>query len=212
MAKEGSGLVLGTLVLSLVLFFLSVLGKSQALLLPGTVLLAVTLFFIFFFRDPDREIPEGENLVLAPADGRIISIKSFSDNEFVKSSGTRVSIFLSLWDAHVNRTPISGQVKDLKYHPGKFHPAFREKSSVENEQTEIWLENGHLKVVMKQIAGVLARRVVCRLRPGDKALAGERFGMIKFGSRVDLFLPESVKVMVNLNQKVKAGETIVGRY
>jgi len=212
MAKEGSNLVIGTLVLSLVLFFLSVVAKSHVLLVPGALLTGLTLFLIFFFRDPDREIPEGENLVLAPADGKIVSLTSFSDNEFIKSSGTRMSIFLSLWDAHVNRNPISGKITNLEYHPGRFHPAFGGKSSLENERMEIWLENDQLRVVMKQIAGVLARRLVCSLRPGDRVLAGNRFGMIKFGSRVDLFLPACVKIEVKLHQKVKAGETIIGRY
>ncbi len=212
MSREGSNLVIGTLVLSLTLFFLSVLAKSQALLIPAALFTGLTLFLIFFFRDPDREIPEGENLVLAPADGKIVSLSSFSDNQFIKSSGTKMSIFLSLWDAHVNRNPISGKITNLEYHPGRFRPAFGEKSSLENEQTEIWLENDHLKIVMKQIAGVLARRLVCRLRPGDQVLAGNRFGMIKFGSRVDLFLPACVKIEVRLHQKVKAGETVIGRY
>jgi phosphatidylserine decarboxylase len=212
MAKEGLNLVIGTLVLSLVMFFLSVLAHNQILLISGGVFLALSLFFVFFFRDPERKIPEGENLVLAPADGRIISLSSFSENGFLKSSGTQLSIFLSLWDPHVNRNPISGVVKSLKYRPGEFHPAFREKASLRNEQTEIWLENDHVKVIMKQIAGILARRVVCRLKPGDKVLAGGIFGMIKFGSRVDLLLPEDVRIEVKLNEKVKAGESIIGRY
>ncbi len=212
MVKEGLNSVLVTLILSLILFFLFLWSDAEIFLISGGIFFALSLFLIFFFRDPERKIPEGENLVLAPADGKIISLKDFSTNEFIESSGTQMSIFLSLWDAHVNRNPVSGEVKNLKHSPGKFHPAFREKSSVENEQAEIWLENDHLKVVIKQIAGVLARRVVCRLKPGDRVVVGEKFGMIKFGSRVDLFVPENVKVTVDLNQKVKAGETIVGRY
>ncbi len=212
MVKEGLNLVVGTLVLSLILFFFSVLCNSIVLLFSGGVFLILTLFFAFFFRDPEREVPEGENLVLAPADGRIISLNGFSDNEYLKSSGTKMSIFLSLWDPHVNRNPISGVVKNLKYNPGKFHPAFKETASWENEQTEIWLENERVRILMRQIAGVLARRVICRFKTGDKILAGEKFGMIRFGSRVDLFLPENVKIEVDLNEKVKAGETIIGRY
>lgn len=212
MAKEGVNLVIGALVFSLILFFFSVLIHSQILLISAGVFLVLSLFLVFFFRDPKREIPEGENLVLAPADGKIVSLRSFSEDESLKSSGTKMSIFLSLWDLHINRNPISGVVKNLKYHSGKFHPAFREKASLENEQAEIWLENDHVRIIMKQIAGVLARRIICRLKLGDKILAGERFGMIKFGSRVDLFLPDNVRIEVNLNQKVKAGETIIGRY
>jgi phosphatidylserine decarboxylase len=212
MAKEGLNLVIGTLVLSLIMFFFSVLVHSGILFVMGGFFIALALFFIFFFRDPERKIPQGENLVLAPADGKVISLKGFSEDEFLASSGTRLSIFLSLWDPHVNRNPISGVVQNFEYRPGKFHPAFKEKASLRNEQTEIWLENDHVKVIMKQIAGILARRVVCRLKPGDKVLAGERLGMIKFGSRVDLFLPEDVRIEVHLNERVKAGETIIGRY
>jgi phosphatidylserine decarboxylase len=212
MAKEGLNLVAGTLVLSLILFFFSVLGHSSVLLFLGGAFLILSLFFVFFFRDPERKIPKGENLVLAPADGRIISLKNFSDDEFLKSSGTKVSIFLSVLDPHINRNPITGMIMNLKYNPGKFLPAFREKASLENEHTEVWLENNQVKLVMKQIAGVLARRIICRFEKGDKILGGERFGMIKFGSRVDLFLPENVRIEVELNEKVKAGETIIGRY
>ena len=132
MVKEGLNLVAGALVLSLILLFFSVLSHSFVLLFSGGVFLILTLFFVFFFRDPEREVPEGENLVLAPADGKIISLTGFSDNEYLKSSGTKMSIFLSLWDPHVNRNPISGIVKNLKYNPGKFHPAFKEKASSEN--------------------------------------------------------------------------------
>ena len=212
MAKEGLNLVAGTLVLSLILFFFSVLGHSSVLLFLGGAFLILSLFFVFFFRDPERKIPKGENLVLAPADGRIISLKNFSDDEFLKSSGTKVSIFLSVLDPHINRNPITGMIMNLKYNPGKFLPAFREKASLENEHTEVWMENNQVKLVMKQIAGVLARRIICRFEKGDKILGGERFGMIKFGSRVDLFLPENVRIEVELNEKVKAGETIIGRY
>jgi phosphatidylserine decarboxylase len=212
MVKEGINLVIGTLVFSLILFFLWVLLQSKLFLISGGLFLALCLLLTFFFRDPKRKIPRGESLVLSPADGKIVSLENFSENEFLKSPGKKIGIFLSLWNSHINRNPVSGVVKNLIYHPGKFHPAFMEKSSRDNEQEEIWLENDGVRVVIKQIAGFTSRRIICRLKPGDKISAGNRFGMIKFGSRVELFLPESVKIEVQLNQKVKAGETILGSY
>jgi phosphatidylserine decarboxylase len=212
MVKEGANLVVATLILSLILFFLSILLHGEILFIGGGLFLAFSILFSFLFRDPERKIPQGENLVLAPADGRIVSLENFSENEFLKSPGMKMSIFLSLWDPHINRNPVSGVVKNLRYHPGRFHPAFREKSSWENEQMEIWLENEKVRVIMKQIAGIMARRIICRLKAGEKISAGKRFGMIKFGSRVELYLPGCVKIDVKLNEKVKAGETIIGSY
>lgn len=212
MVKEGINLVIGTLVFSLILFFLWVLLQSKLFLIGGGLFLALSLLLTFFFRDPERKIPQGENLVLSPADGKIISLENFSENEFLKSPGKKIGIFLSLWNSHINRNPISGVVKNLIYHPGKFHPAFSKKSSRENEQEEIWLENKRVRMIIKQIAGFTSRRIICRLKPGDKISVGNRFGMIKFGSRVELFLPENIKIEVQLNQKVKAGETIIGSY
>ncbi len=212
MAKEGVNLVLGTLIFSLVLFFLSFLLQGEILFIGGGLFLVLSILLAFFFRDPERKIPAGRNLILAPADGKIISLENFSENEFLKYPGIKLSIFLSLWNSHINRNPISGEVKKLKYHHGRFHPAFKGNASSENEQAEIWLENERVRVIMKQIAGILARRIICRLKPGERILAGEKFGMIKFGSRVELWLPEKVKIKVQLNEKVKAGETIIGSY
>jgi len=184
--------------------------SSLASLFGAIIFFIFGMFFLFFFRDPARKVPEGENLILAPADGKVILIKPSDNLEFIGRGGTLVSVFMSLFDVHVNRVPISGVVKYFKYNPGKFFPAFKDKASLENEQTELGLENEHGKVVLKQIAGILARRIVCNLQPGDLVKAGDRFGMIKFGSRLDLFLPENVQIKVKLNHKVRAGETIIG--
>jgi phosphatidylserine decarboxylase len=210
--KQGYNLIVPAFVLTLV--FLLFFGLSQSILslIFAIIFFISALFFIFFFRDPQRKIPQEENLVLAPADGRVISLENFENHPFLESKGTKLSIFLSLWDVHINRAPISGKVVALKYNPGKFNPAFKKKASSENEQNEIWLESDKVKVVLKQIAGILARRIVCHLKEGDEVKAGQRFGMIKFGSRVDIFLPEKVKIEVALNQKVKAGETVIGRF
>jgi phosphatidylserine decarboxylase len=119
---------------------------------------------------------------------------------------------MSVFNVHVNRAPVSGRVEFCEHHPGKFFPAFKEKSSLENEQTRLGLENKYGRIVVKQIAGIIARRIVCRIRPGDQLNRGQRFGMIRFGSRVDLFLPENVELKVQLNQKVKAGETVIASF
>lgn len=152
----------------------------------------------------------GENVILSGADGKVIMIKPFDNLEFMSTGGTLVSVFMSVFSVHVNRAPISGEVKYVKYNQGKFLTAFKDKASLENEQTELGIENDHGRIILKQIAGIVARRIVCKVKPGDSVKAGQRFGMIKFGSRVDLFLPKNVEVKVKLNQKVRAGETIIG--
>jgi phosphatidylserine decarboxylase len=210
MSKEGLAFVIPTLIFSLLLFAVSILSRNALTLAGGLILMILFLFFLFFFRDPERRMPEGENLILAPADGKVILIKPFDNLEFMNRGGTLVSVFMSVFDVHVNRVPISGVVKYFKFNPGKFFPAFKDKASSENEQTELGLENEHGKVVLKQIAGIMARRIVCNLKQGDLVKAGDRFGMIKFGSRLDLFLPENVQIKITLNNKVRAGETIIG--
>ncbi len=210
MAKEGLRFILPVFIFSVVLFLLFVLLDSIASLVGAIIFFVFGIFLLFFFRDPDRIMPEGENLILAPADGKIILIKPFQNLEFMGGGGTLVSVFMSILDVHVNRVPISGVIKYSKYNPGKFFPAFKDKASLENEQTELGLENEHGRVVLKQIAGILARRIVCKLKQGYSVKAGDRFGMVKFGSRLDLFLPENVQIKVKLNHKVRAGETIIG--
>lgn len=210
MAKEGLKFILPVFIFSLVLFLLFVFLGSIVSLVGSIISIILVIFLLFFFRDPDRRIPEDKNLVLAPADGKVILIKQFNNREFMGKGGTLVSVFMSLFDVHMNRAPIAGIVKYFKYNPGKFFPAFKDKASSENEQTELGIENEHGRIVLKQIAGIIARRIVCNLKPGDSVRAGERLGMIKFGSRLDLFLPENVQVKVKLNQKVRGGETIIG--
>jgi phosphatidylserine decarboxylase len=210
MTKEGLKFILPVFIFSLVLILLFVLLGNITSLVGAIIFFIFGIFFLFFFRDPKRRIPEGENLILAPADGKVILIKPCDNLEFMSGCGTLVSVFMSLFDVHVNRVPISGVVKYFKYNPGKFLPAFKDKASSENEQTELGLENEHGKVVLKQIAGIIARRIVCKLKQEDLVKAGDRFGMIKLGSRLDLFLPENVQIKVKLDHKVRAGETIIG--
>jgi phosphatidylserine decarboxylase len=140
----------------------------------------------------------------------VISIKPIDDMEFIGKDGTLISVFMSVFNVHVNRIPISGQVYYVKYNKGRFLPAFEDKASLENEQNELGLDTSRGKIILKQIAGIIARRIVCKIKPGDAVKAGERFGMIKFGSRVDLFLPNNTEIKIELNQKVKAGETVIG--
>lgn len=165
-------------------------------------------FMAFFFRDPERRAPEVPGAVLAPADGRVTEIREPVEDPFV-GAGRQLSIFLSPLDVHVNRAPIAGLVADVQYRPGAFRPAFRAEASEVNERTTIALQ-GEERVVVRQIAGILARRIVCRVRPGDKVQAGERIGLIKFGSRVDLVVPWSVSLSVRAGDRVRAGETVVG--
>lgn len=210
MIREGYAFVLPTLGISLILFS-AWAASSHLILLPFAGIAFLLLFFlIFFFRDPERKAPEAGNLVLSSADGKVISIKPFGSAEFVDGGGTLVSVFMSVFDVHVNRAPISGEVEHFKYNPGRFFPAFQDKASSENEQTELGFQNAHGRVMIRQIAGIIARRIVCKVRQGDRLRAGQRFGLIKFGSRVDHLLPENVEIRVKPGQKVRAGETVIG--
>jgi phosphatidylserine decarboxylase len=174
------------------------------------VLGLLALFLINFFRDPHRAGSEHHVDVLSPADGTVVQIKDVADGEVWPGLTRQVSIFMSVFDVHVNRAPISGRIVHYRYNPGKKIAAFAEKSSTENEQNLIVMEDRHgAKVAFKQIAGLLARRIVFDKKEGDEVVRGERVGMIKFGSRVDMFFPADVVLKVNLRDKVKVGLTIV---
>ena len=212
LAKEGISFLVGVLLF----FIISLLGVICSGWVFLKILVGVTIvlmiFSVYFFRDPERNIPVGENLIISPADGKVIQIDQVEEREFFNSKVKKVSIFMSVFNAHVNRIPISGIVTFFNYKPGSFHPAYQNEASIQNEQTTIGIENGSKKVMFRQIAGILARRIVCYVREGHEVKMGERFGMIKFGSRVDLFFTEDVEINVQLNQKVKAGETIIGEF
>lgn len=210
MTKDGFLFFIPPLGVSLILFVTNAYHPGVILFSFSLIFLLLSVFLIFFFRDPERIVPPGENLIISAADGKVITIKPFENLDIIGVGGTLVSVFMSVFDVHVNRAPLSGQVKYLKYNPGKFLPAFKDKASLENEQIEVGIENNHGRIILKQIAGIIARRIVCKLKSGDSVKAGQRIGMIKFGSRLDLFLPENVEIKVKLNQKVRAGETIIG--
>ena len=174
----------------------------------GWFFLALTGFVAYFFRDPERSIPTGSGLLLAPADGKIVTVNPLQ-NDPVQPSGTLVSIFLSVFDVHINRAPMSGTVVDVRYQPGKFLPAFRADASDLNEQNVVTLQAGETRVIVTQIAGILARRIVCRIKAGDKLSPGERFGLIRFGSRVDILIPPEFAVSARLGQRVRGGESVL---
>jgi phosphatidylserine decarboxylase len=182
-------------------------------ILAGLALVA-TLFLVNFFRDPDRLTPPGDHLVTAPADGKVVAVlDSVREDRFLKRDCRRVSIFMSPIDVHVNRVPIDGTVVEVVHKHGHFHAAYLDKSSELNEQNAVLLEDARgERVLFVQIAGQLVRRIVCRLRPGDRVHRGERYGMIMFGSRVDLYLPPSIELSVKVGDHVTAATSVIGAY
>jgi phosphatidylserine decarboxylase len=174
--------------------------------------LLLALSVLYFFRDPARVIPAGDHLILSPADGKVVLIGNAEEQDFLGSESTQISIFLSPLDVHVNRIPVSGKVRYFKYVKGGYLVAFHEKASEKNERTIIGIENGEFRVLMRQVAGFIARRIVCSLKVDDDVIAGERFGMIKFGSRVDVLIPTKAQLKVALNDRVVAGETVLAVY
>lgn len=204
-AREGLPFICIGAILSLVLF------PFHVEVLTGLAIL-LTLFTLYFFRDPDRRGEIRDGLVLSPADGRVIDIQSFDNGlNLLGEPAVRVSVFMSIFNVHVNRIPISGTIAKISYHPGKFVSANLDKSSEENENNRITLvAPGGRKVVVVQIAGLIARRIACWVREGEEVVAGNRFGLIRFGSRLDVYLPSQSRILVQPNEKVKAGETILG--
>jgi phosphatidylserine decarboxylase len=166
-------------------------------------------FCLYFFRDPERTPPPGEGLVVSPADGRVLEVRAEREEHFLGAPATRMSIFMSPLDVHVNRSPVSGTVEVVRHTSGKFRAAFKGKASLDNERNAVVLDGAGRRYVVVQIAGALARRIVCARGPGDRLARGERFGMIMFGSRVDLFLPPDVQTRVAQGARVLAGETVV---
>ncbi|MBN2318039.1 MAG: phosphatidylserine decarboxylase [Acidobacteria bacterium] len=172
----------------------------------GCLFFILALFVAFFFRNPSRNIPEGKNLIVSPADGKIVKISKSDSGE------QSISIFLSIFDVHVNRSPIGGELKELQYKRGRFKAAFYEEASRVNEQNILIVDGGDIQVTFKQIAGVIARRVVCWKKPGDMLEKGERVGLIRFGSRVDVDLPKKVNITVKIGDRVRGGSSVLGDY
>ena len=197
--RAGWPFIIGALVVALALGWW--FGRLWAV--PFVVLAG---FFVFFFRDPDRQVPTGANLVVSPADGRVMIVGAAGAGA-PAGSWQQISIFLSPMDVHVNRAPVDALVTRVEYHPGKFLPAYREDAGQFNEWTEVWFDHNGQTLVCRQIVGILARRIVTRLQGGQRVARGERFGIMKFGSRIDLFLPTTAQLAVKVGDRVVGGES-----
>ena len=184
--------------------------EMEAVALAG---LAATTFVLYFFRDPSRLIPEDESALVSPADGRIILVEQVTDDRYLNAYVQKVSIFMNVFDVHVNRVPFAGTVEKIVYSPGRFYSADSIRAGLENETCAIILDAGPgRRLAFVQMAGLIARRIVCWAEKGDSLAKGSRFGLIRFGSRVDLYLPPELRLEVKKGQRVKAGETIIGRF
>lgn len=208
MLRDAYTFIVPLVILSVVCLLLGSL-ISPVFVWAAGILFFLAVFVAFFFRDPEREISTDEKTVVSPADGLIVVLKPVDPQN--EQAGTLISIFLSIFDVHVNRSPLAGTITSYDYRPGKFLVATAQRASVENEQTVITVENRFAKVVFKQIAGLIARRIVFWKKVGETIKLGERVGYIKFGSRVDVILPPQVKVMVKKGQRAKGGVTILGK-
>src|SRR5574338_402281 len=196
-----------------ILIILAIFLNNNYVRVPLILLVIfLTAFTLNFFRDPERKVPANENIVLSPADGRVLFVKEVLDNKFLKSRAKMVSIFMSPLNVHVNRIPISGKVEYVKYIKGEYLAAFEDKASERNERNEIGITSSAGKILFTQIAGFVARRIVSELKVGDSVSIGNRFGMIKFGSRVDIIVPLNWQVKVKKDVNVTAGETILFEY
>jgi phosphatidylserine decarboxylase len=211
--REGYKIITFAGILMTVVSILSVflLQDNIRILIPIIIAsIAVLLFLMNFFRVPSRTTPSGEGLVYAPADGHIVAVEEVFEDEFLKEKRIQISIFMSVWDVHINYFPVKGVVNLFRYHPGKFLVARHPKSSTLNERTTILIENeNNIKILIRQIAGIVARRIICYAQQGDRFNPGDEMGFIKFGSRVDLFLPYNSKILVRLNDRVSGGLTPV---
>ncbi len=179
-------------------------------MLPALVPLCLTLFMLSFFRDPDRIVPDEKHVFLAPADGKVILIRDVHEHRYLQADVKEISIFMSPLNVHVNRAPCDGKVKKVKHNEGKFYSAYKDEASISNENIEMVVETEYGDVLVRQVAGFLARRAVCRKKEGDILKHGERYGIIKFSSRVDLYIPVGARIRIKLGDMVKAGETIIG--
>jgi phosphatidylserine decarboxylase len=202
MARDGYRFLAPPLALGIIAAVFGLVGTSVALL-------ALAALIAYFFRDPERKSPADPAVVVSPADGRVMEVVAESlDGQ----PGRRMSIFLAVWNVHVNRSPMSGRLQRVEYRPGKFYAAMRARASAENEQNVFYLDTGRGRIVFKQVAGWIARRVVSWKSPGDTLVLGERIGLIRFGSRMDVWLPEGAEVVVQPGQHVSAGESVVARW
>lgn len=202
--KEGYTFIgVSVIITAIVGFTISPYGA----IVPGIL----AAFFAFFFRNPKREIPIDKSLVVSPADGTVMDVVEVEDDDFVNEPCNKVIIFLSVFDVHINRSPIAGKIKFQQYTCGRFKPAYKDDVGYENERHTIGLENDNMRVIVTQIAGILARRIVSWVTLDDVLKKGERYGLIKFGSCTEIIMPKKVDIVVKKGDKVKGGESIIGR-
>ena len=205
-AKAGYPPIFGAAFVTLILALLGMTWLT-------VVGLVVTFCFCGFFRDPDRVIPNQSEAIVSPADGKVISVSPVDHTPFFDGSCHKISIFMSVFNVHVNRIPFDGKVKKVGYHPGKFFSANLDKASLQNEHNAVFLETEDGKALcFVQVAGLIARRIICKVQPGDEVRKGQRFGMICFGSRLDVYLPHDVDIKTSVGDKVKAGSSVIGRF
>jgi phosphatidylserine decarboxylase len=208
----GRSTIIKVLVITLLI---DIIALAVPFLLLKLILLIISIlifvFTLFFFRDPVRQLPDDvkENDIVSPADGKVLLIEEIDENIFLKSRAKLIGIFLSPLNVHINRIPASGKVEYFNYIKGDYVVAFNEKSSERNERTVIGVSSNNYRLLFKQIAGFVARRIICSIRQGDNIRKGEKFGMIKFGSRMDVIVPEGSLIKVSVNQKVKGGLTVI---
>ena len=213
--KEGYTILIGLLVMLAVanIIMLTFISSMQGFVLSFLVVSVIGyLLILWFFRLPSRSFHEDDNLVISPADGKIVAVEEMEENEYFRDRRLQVSIFMSPLNVHVNHFPIAGTVSYHKYHPGDYRVAWHPKASESNERNSVVIENGKHAVLVRQIAGVLARRIVCYAQSGEQVQQGQELGFIKFGSRVDLFLPPGVKLNVKLGQKVNGKTSVIASF
>ena len=209
-AREGTPFIGIGLIVTILLLLAATRWDSRWLFGVGVLSGLLTMFTVFFFRDPERSSQRMAGILLSPADGKVINVELLPSYPGFSDKVVKVSIFLSVFDVHVNRIPADGKVEYVKYNPGKFFAAFEDKASALNEQTEIGIRASGQLIIVKQIAGLIARRIVCRLHDDDTVVAGARFGLIRFGSRTELFVSASSTIGVKQGDRVRGGETVLG--
>ena len=195
------------------LAFLAFLMVVAYWVLPWLVILPsiLFLFILYFFRNPERDIPTNELMLVSPADGVVMDVERVFEDQFLNSESIRVRIFLSIFNVHINRSPMAGEIVFRAYRPGQMIPAFKSHASELNEKNYVGIQNERLQILVSQVTGFIARRIVCWVNKGDKVVQGERYGLIKFGSCSEIFVPTNVEIMVSPRDKVRGGVSVIGR-
>lgn len=202
--KDGYPFIIAAVILTVIVFYF--FGVSAAII-PGVL----AVFFIYFFRNPSRSMPYDPNILYSPADGTVMAVEDIFDDEYLNEPATKVTVFLSVFNVHVNRSPIDGEIKYQRYTCGQFVPAYKKSASFENERHAIGLDNGRMRILVTQVAGLLARRIVSWVTLGHQMKQGECYGMIKFGSSTELVVPKNVEITVKKGDTVVGGVTVMGR-